>query len=138
MNKTMCLYKKAFALIFSAAVCFDLLLQDSATSSLPPNVTEGKKEPRRLLQSPVLGFQLTNSISRAAHTHGLKPTPSSLSSPAGSACTHTRGARFPAQPRGEISAASNRFVRKEKHTHEIHFLMRADIYQLPEIPNCQE
>lgn len=44
MNKTMCFYKKAFALIFSAAVCFDLLLQDSAISSLLPNVTEDKKE----------------------------------------------------------------------------------------------
>jgi len=38
----MCLYKKAFALIFGAALCSDLLLQDSATSSLPLNVTEGK------------------------------------------------------------------------------------------------
>lgn len=52
----MCLYKKAFALIFSAAVCFDLLLQDSATSSLPPNVTEGKKEAATVAAEPCAGI----------------------------------------------------------------------------------
>lgn len=52
----MCLYKRAFALIFSAAVCFDLLLQDSATSSLPPNVTEGKKEAAADAAEPCAGI----------------------------------------------------------------------------------
>lgn len=55
MNKTMCLYKKAFALIFSAAVCFDLLLQDSATSSLLPYVTEGKKKAAADAAEPCAG-----------------------------------------------------------------------------------
>lgn len=55
MNKTMCLYKKAFALIFSAAVCFDLLMQDSATSSLLPNVTEGEKEAAADAAEPCAG-----------------------------------------------------------------------------------
>lgn len=51
----MCLYKKAFALIFSAAVCFDLLMQDSATSSLLPNVTEGEKEATADAAEPCAG-----------------------------------------------------------------------------------
>lgn len=51
----MCLYKKAFALIFSAAVCFDLLMQDSATSSLLPNVTEGEKEAAADAAEPCAG-----------------------------------------------------------------------------------
>lgn len=56
MNKTMCLCEKAFALMFSAAVCFDLLLQDSATSSLLPNVTEGKKEGTADAAEPCAGI----------------------------------------------------------------------------------
>lgn len=137
MNKTMCLYKKAFALIFSAAVCFDLLLQDSATSSLPPNVTEGKKEAATAAAEPCAGIPADKQHQQSCPHTRIK-THTLLSPVTCRKCMHTHGARFPAQPRGEISAASNRFVRKEKHTHEIHFLMRADIYQLPEIPNCKE
>lgn len=87
----MCLYKKAFALIFSAAVCFDLLLQDSATSSLPPNVTEGKKKAAADAAEPCAGIPADKQHQQSCpHTQRLKPTPSTLLSPAGgSARIHT-------------------------------------------------
>lgn len=87
----MCLYKKAFALIFSAAVCFDLLLQDSATSSLPLNVTEGKKELVADAMEPRAGTPADKQHQQSCpNTHRLKPTPSTPLSPAeGSAHVHT-------------------------------------------------
>lgn len=97
----MCLYKKAFALIFSAAVCFDLLLQDSATSSLPPNVTEGKKEAAADAAEPCAGIPADKQHQQSCpHIHGLKPTPSALLSPAGGSAhihtyTHTYGPDSP-------------------------------------------
>lgn len=74
MNKTMCLYKKSSALIFSAAVCFDLQLQDSATSSLPPNVTEGKKEAAADAAEPCAEIPADKQHQQSCpHIHGLKP-----------------------------------------------------------------
>jgi len=55
--------------------------------------------------------------------------------------THTRPSVWgpiPARTRGVTAAASNRSAHEEKHTHETHCLMRADICQLPEIRNCRE
>lgn len=87
----MYLYKKAFALIFSAAVRFDLLLQDIATSSLSPNVTEGKKEAAADAAEPCAGIPADKQHQQSCpRTHRLKPTPSTLLSPAGgSAHIHT-------------------------------------------------
>lgn len=88
----MCLYKKAFALIFSAAVCFDLLLQDSATSSLPPNVTEGKKEAATVAAEPCAGIPADKQHQQSCPHTRIK-THTLLSPVTCRKCmhTHTRG-----------------------------------------------